>query len=80
MDPTTIIATIAAVIKEAVDLGPTIIKDVEAAAPFAQALFNNLFKGQTISQDDLTALESSVDALVSQIEEPLPADDGTTTT
>jgi len=79
MDVATIIATIAGVIKAAVDLGPTIIKLEQDAEPFALAIYNNLFKGQTITQADLDKLEAAIAALSDQLQVALPPDDGTTT-
>lgn len=75
MDPATIIATIASVIQTAVKVGPTVIQTVEDAAPFAQAIYNNLFAGQTVTQAQIDALEAEVDALATEVLQPLPPDD-----
>jgi len=79
MDAATIIAVIAGVIKQAVDLGPSIIKLEQDAAPFAEAIYNT-FKGTAITQDQLDALEAKITALSAELQAPLGVDDGTTTT
>lgn len=70
MDPATI-ATIATVIKTAVDLGPTIIKGIQDAEPFAKAIIDTL-QGKTPSQDDLAQLEAHIQNLSDQLQQPLP--------
>ena len=79
MDPTTIISVIAGVIKVAVDLGPSIIKLEQDAAPFAEAIYNT-FKGTAITQEQLDTLEAKITDLSNQLQLTLPLDDGTTTT
>jgi hypothetical protein len=79
MDPATIITTIATVIQTAVNLGPSVIKAVEDATPFAEAIYNTL-TGTAITQDQLDKLEADITALSAQLQANLPADDGTTTT
>lgn len=75
MNPVTaleIITTIAQVIKAAVDAGPSIIKGIEDAKPFAEAIFASLVRGKEISQDDLDALEAKITDLSNQLQLPLP--------
>lgn len=82
MDPVavaTVIETIAKVINEAVILGPTVIKAVEDAKPFAQVIYG-LFTGTNVTQAQVDDLLAQLDALADQLEAPLPEDDGTTTT
>lgn len=79
MDTAAIIAAIAAILKTAVDLGPTVIKGIEDARPFAEAIAS-LIKGTDVTQDQLDELEAKVTALSDQLQAPLPPDDGTTTT
>lgn len=79
MDPTTIITTIATVINEAVTLGPTVVKAVEDARPFAQLIYG-LFTGSNVTQAQVDDLLAQLDALSAQLQAPLPDDDGTTTT
>ena len=74
MDPATLTA-IANVINAAVQIGPSVIKGVEDALPFAQAIYNNLFNKTTITQADLDALDAQVQAMVDQALTPLPPDD-----
>lgn len=61
MDPTVIVPIIAAVIKTVVDLGPSVIKAVEDAEPFAKQIVD-LFSGGNVTQDQLDALLVSVQA------------------
>lgn len=82
MDPVeiaTIIDTIAKVINEAVVLGPTVIKAVDDAKPFAQLIYG-LFTGTNVTQAQVDDLLSKLDALSDQLDVDLPPDDGTTTT
>lgn len=81
MNPTAIIEAVAGILKTVVDLGPTVITAVEDAKPFAAEIANLFQKGAAqITPADLDALEAKIDAIVAAIEDPLPADDGTTTT
>jgi|HubBroStandDraft_2_1064218.scaffolds.fasta_scaffold00003_42 hypothetical protein len=79
MDPTTILAAIASVISEAVQIGPTVITAAEDAEPFAQLIYS-LFEGTTVTAAQITTLQTNLAALSAQLQQPLPADDGTTTT
>lgn len=82
MDPVaiaTIIDTIAKVINEAVVLGPTVIKAVDDAKPFAQLIYG-LFTGTNVTQAQVDDLLSKLDVLSDQLNVDLPPDDGTTTT
>lgn len=79
MDPTTIIATIASVINEAVTLGPTVVKAVEDAEPFAQLIYG-LFEGTNVTQAQIDTLVANLAVLSAQLQVPLAPDDGTTTT
>lgn len=72
MDATAIISLVSTLIKTAVDLGPTVIKGVQDAEPFAKALYDTLIKGKAISQDQLDELEARIDDLAAQLQEPLP--------
>ena len=74
MDAITIINTIAKIIKVAVDLTPTVIKTVEDAKPFAEALYKAL-RGNGITQDDLYTLEIKIDELSKQLQLPLPPEE-----
>lgn len=82
MDPiaiATIIDTIAKVINEAVVLGPTVIKAVDDAKPFAQLIYG-LFTGTNVTQAQVDDLLSKLDVLSDQLDVDLSPDDGTTTT
>ena len=75
MDPATIIATVATVIKTAVDVGPSIIKGVEDATPFAQAIYDTL-TGGTITQAQLDSLTAQIKVLSDQLQAPMDQEDG----
>lgn len=74
MDATAIINLIATVIKTAVDLTPTVIKGVEDAKPFAEAIYHAL-KGDNITQDQLDQLEAKITDLSNQLQQPLPPEE-----
>lgn len=80
MDAAAIIALINQVIKVAVDQGPTIIQVAEDATDFSKIVYNNLIKGQPVTQAQLDALGVDLAALSDDLQTPLPPDDGTTTT
>lgn len=72
MDALSIINIIAQVVKTAADLGPVIIKDVEDATPFAEAIYNHLVNKKPITQSDLDALDARIANLSEQLQAPLP--------
>lgn len=74
MDPLAIVTLIAGIIKTAVDLTPTIIKGVEDAKPFAEAIYHAL-KGDNITKDQLIELEAKIKALSDQLQKPLPPEE-----
>jgi hypothetical protein len=74
MEAAAIISTIAAIIKTAVDLTPTVIKGVQDATPFAEAIYHAL-KGDNITQDQLTELEKRITDLSNQLQAPLPEEE-----
>jgi hypothetical protein len=74
MDSTAIITTIAAIVKTAVDLTPTIIKGIDDARPFAEAIYHAL-KGDNITQDQLTELENRITDLSNQLQKELPPEE-----
>lgn len=74
MDVAQIITVVAGVLKTAVDLGPTVIKGVEDAKPFAEAIVGML-KGTNVTDDQLAELEAKITALSSQLQAPLPPED-----
>lgn len=79
METAAIISAVAAAIKAAVDLTPSVIKTVQDATPFAQAIVATI-KGKNITQDQLDQLEAQITSLSQQLQAPLPPDDGSTTT
>lgn len=58
-------------IAKAISVASTVEKTVEDAVPFAEAIYNNLFKGQTATQEQLDALEAAVDQLHSDFQKPM---------
>lgn len=68
---TEIITVVAAVIKEAVDLGPTLIKSVKDAEPFAEVIINSLL-GKEVTLEDLNQIEKQIKALSAELQKPLP--------
>ncbi len=75
MDALTIITAIAGVIKTAVELTPTIIKTVNDAKPFAEAIYNTVIKGNEVSEDQLKELEDRITQLSNQLQLPLPPEE-----
>lgn len=80
MDPLSIIATIEGILSTVVKVAPVIESGVASITPFAEAIYNNLVKGNAITQAQLDALEAEVDTKAAEIQAPLPPDDGSTTT
>ena len=75
MEAAAIISTIGSVIKLAVDLTPAVIKTVEDAKPFAQAIYDDLVNKKQISHADLLSLEAKLSTLSQQLQAPLPTED-----
>ena len=75
MDALTIITAIAGVIKTAVELTPTVIKTVNDAKPFAEAIYNSIIKGNEVSEDQLAELEARLTELSNQLQLPLPPEE-----
>lgn len=71
MDALAVITTVAGVIKTAVDIGPTVIKTIDDAKPFAEALYRAL-TGNEITGDQLAELEVRIAALSAELQQPLP--------
>lgn len=74
MDAASIIALIAKVVQTAVQVGPTVIQTVEDAAPFAEAIYNNLVSGTTVTQAQMDALDADLTELANEVLQPLPPD------
>lgn len=79
MDPMTALSTVLTVVNTLAKLEPTFVAAWNNVKPFGVALYEKL-TGQTISDADLVTLEAQLDALSAQLQEPLPPDDGTTST
>ena len=75
MDALTIITAIAGVIKTAVELTPTVIKTVNDAKPFAEAIYNSIIKGNEVTEDQLKELEDRLTELSNQLQLPLPPEE-----
>lgn len=72
MDPTLVINTILKVISLAIDAAPAIQKGIQDARPFAEAIYNSLIAGKEVTEEELSQLETMIDALSDQLQEPLP--------
>lgn len=79
MDIAAIIATVTTIVNEIVAVAPIIEKDVTASQPYVQALVG-LVSGSNATQDQLDQAVAAVQAASAQLQQPLPPDDGTTTT
>lgn len=71
MDPLSIIALIAGAVNAAVKIGPTVIKTVEDATPFAEAIFN-MFGGTPVSEVDGAEFEKKITELSARLQKQLP--------
>ncbi len=74
LDTIAIIEVIAKVIKAAVDLTPTVIKTVNDAKPFAEAIAK-VVKGDVVTADELAQLEAHIADLSNQLQQPLPPEE-----
>lgn len=72
MSATSIISAISSVIKVAVDLTPMVIKTIEDAKPFAQAIYDTLIGDKDITQEELEILQAKILELSNQLQAPLP--------
>lgn len=70
MDPA-LIGAIATIIDSAVKLGPVVIKGIEDAKPFAEAIVEAILGGPT-TPEKLDALEAKIKALSDQLQADLP--------
>lgn len=75
MDPFTIITLIASAVNAAVKVGPTVIKTVEDATPFAEAIYD-MFTGTAVSKEQADAFEAKITELSNRLQKPLPAATG----
>lgn len=71
---TEIINIIAAVVNTAVKLGPTVIKGVEDATPFAKAIYG-LFTGTNVTEAQLDDLVKKIKTLSEELQKPLPQEE-----
>jgi hypothetical protein len=71
-----IIAAVAGAVKTAVDLGPSVIKVIEDAKPFAQQIIDAI-GGKKVTDAQLAQLEAGIQALSDDLQTPLPPDTGT---
>lgn len=72
MSTASVIAAISSVIKVAVDLTPVVIKTIEDAKPFAQAIYDTLIGDKDITPEELELLKAKVLELSNQLQTPLP--------
>lgn len=73
---TEIIQTVADVILKLIQAGPTIIKTIEDAKPFAEEFARLFTGGDEPTQDDLDRIKARIDDLYAQAQVPLPPEDG----
>ncbi len=73
MDTAAIITLIATVVKEAVDIGPSVIATVEDATPYAKLVWDHLVNKKVITEADLANLEAGLAATSAKIQADLPA-------
>lgn len=71
MDPISIITLIAGAVNAAVKVGPTVIKTVEDATPFAEAIFG-MFSGAPVTEDKALEFEAKIAELSARLQAPLP--------
>ena len=72
MSTASVIAAISSVIKLAVDLTPAVIKTVQDAKPFAEAIYDSLIGDKDITQEELDILKAKIVELSNQLQAPLP--------
>lgn len=72
MNAATIVQAIVSVLQTVIALGPTVLKLEQDIQPFAEEIYNTLVKKDTVTTDDLTALETAIDSLANQLQQPLP--------
>jgi hypothetical protein len=82
MDPSTITGAIAlasTIVNAIVANAPAIIADVNASKPYVQAIAG-MIEGTNATMEEITALLTAANISSAQFQNPLPLDDGTTTT
>jgi hypothetical protein len=82
MDPATIEAAISAatsIVEAIVNVAPAIEKGIASSEPYIAAI-TGLITGTNATQAQIDALLATVNTASQQFQQPLPPDDGTTTT
>lgn len=82
MDPATITAiaeAVTAIVNGIIKAAPAIEQGVASATPYVEALIG-MVSGTNVTQAQLDAAVAQIVAQSQQFQEPLPPDDGTTTT
>jgi hypothetical protein len=74
-----IATAIGTVVEEIIKVAPAIEQGAVTAEPYIAALVS-LVEGNAVTQDQLDAAVAQVTALSAQFQQPLPPDDGSTTT
>ena len=75
MDALQIIAIVAAALKAANDLGPIVIKTAENLKPFILQFIRGIM-GRDLAPDEQASIEAQIDALSTQLQIPLPPEQG----
>lgn len=71
MSSAALLASLAKIIKVAVDLTPVVIKTVEDAKPFADLMIKTFQNGTEVTQSELDELIAKVQALSAELQKPL---------
>ena len=78
-DITAGIAAAEAIVKAILNAAPAIEEGIASSAPYVQAIAG-LISGSTATQEQIDATLTAINAATDTFEQPLPPDDGTTTT
>ena len=73
MDIATAISLVTTVVETFIKVEPVIASTITDQKPFATALFERL-TGQQISDSDRLTIETSIDALHAEFQQPIPVD------
>lgn len=71
MSAVAIIEIVAKIISTAIAVGPTVIKTVEDAKPFAKLIYDQIINKKEVTQDELDELERQLKILSDQLQLPL---------
>jgi len=72
MNISLVVETVAKIIYQVSTLTPVVIKTIEDAKPFAQAIYDTLIGDKDITPEELAILQAKVLELSNQLQAPLP--------